>query len=149
VHSPSAALSDLYDHRRGDLRALAEATEHVDGQIGALACVSGRLAALDLVSRADVFAALLPPLAQGYALDALGAPIHEPDAALAEAFLGAALDAPRLERPTPGLGRAVALRAPSLVGAGLEHEDELIQLAAFPARDRITPRIARPSRRRR
>jgi hypothetical protein len=149
VHSPSAALSDVYERRRDDLRGLAEAVDHVDGQIGALACVSGRPAALDLVSRADVFAALLPPLVQGYALDALGGPDREPSAERAEAFLRAALDAPRLERPTPGLGRAVALGAPSLVGAGLEHDGELIQLTVFPVEDRITPRIARPSRRRR
>jgi hypothetical protein len=149
VDSPSAALSDLYERRRGDLRGLAESIDHVEGQIGALACISGRPAALELVSCAHVFAALLPPLAQGYALDALGAPEREPDAARAVALLGAALDAPRLERPTPGLGRALALGGPSLVGAGLEHEDELIQLAVFPAGDRITSRIARPSRRRR
>jgi hypothetical protein len=149
VHSPSAALSDLYERRRGNLRGLAEAIDHVDGQIGALACVSGRPAALDLVSRADVFAALLPPLAQGYALDALGAPERKPGAERAEGFLSAALAAPGLERPTRGLGRAVALGAPSLVGVGLEFEGELIQLAVFPAERRITPRIARPSRRRR
>jgi hypothetical protein len=152
VESASAALSDLYDSRRDDLQRLSDAIHPVDEQIGALACVSGRPVALDLVSRSDVFAALLPPLAQGYALDALGAGERDPDPGRAERFLSGALDAPRLERPTPGLGRALALGASELVGAGLEHEGELIQLAAFPAggdEGRTHPRIARPSRRRR
>jgi hypothetical protein len=71
-------MSDLYDRRRKDLDTLGRAVRHVDGQIGALACVSGRPVALDLLSRADVLVALLPPLAQGYALDAFGGTERNP-----------------------------------------------------------------------
>jgi hypothetical protein len=150
VASPSAALSDLYDGRRGDLEQLGRVVRHEEGQTGALACVSGRPVALDLVSRADVFAALLAPLAQGYALEALGAPDEAPDRELAEEFLTGALAAPRLRRPTPGMGQGLALGGRALVAAGLEHEGELIQLSAFPAdggHAAARPRIARPSRR--
>ena len=145
-------MSDLYDHRRADLDTLGRAIRHVDGQIGALACVSAQPVALDLVSRADVFAALLPPLAQGYALDALGGTETEPDPRRAESFLRSALAAPRRERRTVGLGRAFALGTPAPIGAGLQCGGELIQLAAFPAdgaASRMSPRVARPSRRRR
>ncbi len=133
VQSHSAAMSDLYDSRRAALDPLGRAIRHVDGQIGALACVSRRPVALDLVSRADVFAALLPPLAQGYALDALGAAEQGPDAEWVDEFLRSALEPPRRARRTAGLGRAVVLGTRSPIGAGLEHEGELIQLAAFPA----------------
>ena len=152
VHSQSAAMSDLYDHRRPDLDTLGRAIHHVDGQIGALACVSGQPVALDLVSRADVFAALLPLLAQGYALDALGRTESEPDPRRAQNLLRSALAAPRRERRTVGLGRAFVLDTGVPIGAGLEHERELIQLAAFPAEGapiRLTPRVVPPSRRRR
>jgi hypothetical protein len=151
VHSHTAAMSDLYEVRRTELDPLGRAIRHLDGQIGALACVSGQPVALDLVSRADVFAALLPPLAQGYALDALGGTEPEPDPRRAEAFLRSAL-APRRERHMVGLSRAVGLGTVAPIGAGLEHEGELIQLAAFPADGaarRPSPRVARPSRRRR
>jgi hypothetical protein len=152
VHSASAAMSDLYDGRRGELEKLGRVVRHVDGQVGAVACVAGIPVAVDLVSRFDVFAALLPPLAQGYALDALGARERAPDAELANDFLRGALAAPRTHRPTPGLGVAVELGARALVGAGLEHERELVQLSAFPAGDgrdsaQRSMRIARPSRR--
>jgi hypothetical protein len=154
VASASAAMSDVFDGRRGDLAELSGGVYHVEGQVGALACVAGAPVALDLVSRPQVFAALLGPLAQGYALDALGAPEAVARTAPAAEFLQAALNGARHERPTPGMGRAFGVRESVLVGAGLEHKGELVQLSAFPADGRrvSTPaaaiQIARPSRRR-
>jgi hypothetical protein len=155
VASASAAMSDLYDRRRGDLGELAGAVRHVDGQVGALACVAGQPVALDLVSRPEVFAVLLGPLAQGYALDALGAHEEVARTAPAVAFLYGALGAARRERPRPGMGSAFSLHDSELVGAGLEHDGELIQLSAFPAEgggpvasQAPSVRVARPSRRR-
>jgi len=152
VHSPSAAMHDVYEHRRHDLDELAGAIAPIDGQVGAIACAGGCPVALDLASRADVFAELLPRLAQGYALDALRAPIVTPDAHRVRAFLDAALYAPRADLPTPGLGRALRIVAPGIVASGLEHEGELIQLCAFPEENDPPPisyaPIARPSRRR-
>jgi hypothetical protein len=155
VASASGAMSDLYDGCRGDLADLSRAVHHVEGQVGAVACVAGMPVAFDLVSRADVFAALLGPLAQGYALDALGAPEEVARTAPAAEFLHAALAAARRDRPSAGMGRAFGLDEPALVGAGLEHDDELVQLSAFPAegagrsvRQAASIRIARPSRRR-
>ena len=145
VASASAAMSDLYEGRRCDLGQLSGVVHHVEGQIGAIACVAGAPVALDLVSRPEVFAALLGPLAQGYALDALGAREAVARTAPAVDFLHSALAAVRLERPTPGSGTAFSARDSVLVGAGLEHEGELVQLSAFPAQ---SIRIARPSRRR-
>ena len=98
--------------------------------------------ALDLVSRADVFADLLPRLAQGYALDALGA--TDADAAIPIARRPSSTppcSRPRADLPTPGLGRGLRIVAPGVVGSGLEHDDELIQLCAFPAEE--TPGAAR------
>jgi hypothetical protein len=132
VESATDAMSDLYDMRRSDLGALAGIVEHREGQTGAVACVSGRPLALDLVSRADVFAVLLGPLAQGYALQALGRPIEAPDHERAAAFLERTLGTARYELPSPGLGRAFAARSRGMVGAGLEHAGELVQLSSFP-----------------
>ncbi len=156
VQSPSAAMNDVYEHRRHDLDEMVGAIHPVEGQVGAVAAVGGRPVALDLVSRPEVFADLLPRLSQGYGLDALAAPDAEPDPTRAQDLLDSALYAPRADLPTAGLGRGLRLVAPEIVGSGLEHDGELIQLCAFPAEDRptgapaiqATP-IARPSRRRR
>ena len=111
--------------------------------------------ALDLVSRPDVFAPLVGPLVQGYALDALGGSEEVARLAPAQDFLRSALAAARRERPGPGMGRAFGLDEGTLVGAGLEHDGELIQLSAFPAEhggrsssEATSLRIARPSPRR-
>jgi len=154
AHSPSTAMHDVYEHRRHDLNDLARQIRPLHHQVGAIACAGGNPVALDLVSRADVFADLLPRLAQGYALDALPARVNaEVDGDRAQAFLDAALFAPRADLPTPGLGRGLRIVAPGIVGSGLEHDGELIQLCAFPAQDDPPPisyaPIARPSRRRR
>jgi hypothetical protein len=155
VQSTSAAMSDVYDGRRADLGSLARAVRHLDGQVGAVAVVSGRPVVLDLVSRPEAFAALLPRLAQGYALDALDAPEAPADEAAAASFLHESIAAPRVPTPTPGIGCGVSVGTPALIGSGLEHERELVQLAAFPAGRRghrpgpdARARIARPSRRR-
>lgn len=149
VASQSAAMSDVFDHRRGDLDSLGRGIRHLEGQVGAVAAVAGRPVVLDLVSRAEAFACLLPRLAQGYALDALNSPESEPDGEAAEAFLRDALRAPRLETRTAGMGNGLAIGSPALLGSGLEVSGELIQLSAFPVDSgRSAGRVAPPSRRR-
>jgi len=156
VASPTGAMADVYDARRGELEAITGAVSPLQGQVGSVATISGRPVALDLVSRPDVFAALLSRLAQGYALDALGASeAAEPGARAAEGFLHAALEAPRWPAPTPGMGAGFAVSANGLDGAGIEHRGELVALSAFPAQVAraedaapVARGIARPSRRR-
>ena len=142
-------MSDVYDHHRRDIDRMAHAVRPVDGQIGAVAQVAGRPVALDLVSRPDVFAHLLPRLAQGYALEALGEPDADADEQAAAAFAGEALHAPRAPQRTPGMGLAFGIVAPGVVGGGLTAGDELVQLCAFPEETAPGGRIARPARRRR
>jgi ARG/rhodanese/phosphatase superfamily protein len=156
VSSASAAMSDVYEDRRSDLAELLGAVRHVDGQVGAIAAVGGRPTVLDLVSRSEVFAMLLPRLAQGYALDALGREDRTAESGRAEDFLRSALHAPRMDLATPGLGRGLAIAHSDLIGSGLEHGEELVQLSAFAAEGAATShrasvaagRIDRPSRRR-
>jgi hypothetical protein len=126
------------------------------GQLGAVAQVDGRPVALDLVSRPEVFAHLLPRLAQGYALEALGAlgerealVVREADEPGASAFAELALGAPRAPQRTPGMGAAFGIVAPGVVGGGLTADDDLVQLCAFPEAAAEGGRIARPARRRR
>ena len=115
--------------------------------------VGGEPVALDLVAARTCSQTCSRGSAQGYALDALAAGPVDPDTTRARAFLDAALFAPRADLPTPGLGRGTRLVAPDLVGSGLEHEGELIQLCTFPAQNEPSApshgTIARPSRRRR
>src|SRR5215211_1287532 len=89
-------------------------------------------------SRPNVFAAILPRLAQGYALDALGVTDTGPERDAAERFLESALDSPRARQATPGIGRAFGIESVRVVGSGLELDAELVQLFAFPGGRRGT-----------
>ena len=154
VDSAHEALHDVYEGRRRDLDELLRAVRPVDSQVGAVVLVGGRPTVLDYVGRPEVFASLLPRLAQGYALDALDNEDTQPDPDAAFAFLADAMAGARAPLPTVGIGRGFALRDPRLTGSGLEQTGELVQLSAFPseeARGRGAGHaaIARPSRRRR
>jgi hypothetical protein len=131
VSSDSDALHDAYDDRGDELDELVSPLHPVDNQLGAVAAVRGRPVALDLVSRPDAFAELLPRLARGYAVEAFRLDATDPDADAAERFLAQALEAARTSTLVPGIARGFALDAPGAIGAGLEHEGELIQLSAF------------------
>jgi hypothetical protein len=154
VTSQSAAMSDLYEDVSDDLDDIVAGVCHKHGQIGAVVQVGGRSVVLDLVSSPDVFAALLPRLARGYAMEArvLDAVQSDPDGALG--FARSACHAPRSRQATAGMGEGFGVVAPEIAGSGLTVDGELIQLSAFP-RDDATHRvqlaqgrIARPARRR-
>jgi hypothetical protein len=157
VVSASAAMSDLYDSRRSQLAGLTDRFSAQPEQVGAVAFVGGRPAALDMVSRPDVFAWLLPRLAQGYALDGLRASTAQADRFEAARFLHTALSAERRPLPAVGMGHGFRVDGPVLSGSGVEHDGELVQLCVFPTegespevRDESPGRaIGRPSRRRR
>ncbi len=155
VDSESSKFGDLFEQRRGEIGALADDIEPVTDQVGALACVGGAPIALDVVGRAEVFAALHDRLVRGYALDGLSArPVQGRDPAdptRAGAFLARVLDASRRPVPTPGIGEAHTLVGDRLVGGSLSFEDEVVALCAFPSstsREDIVGGVARPSRRR-
>ena len=158
VASSTGAMHDIYDVRRTRLDEFRDAVELHDGQTGALVLVAGRPVVLDHVSRPDVFAALHAPLVQGYALDALEAPLVGDSSdvlATAQEFLDRVLGARVSEHDGIGQGRDARFAEDGVAGAGLVAGDELVQLTAFPDEGRAddgdavpTSRIGRPSRRR-
>lgn len=131
--SASMALTDVYHARRCELDRLTRDLPVLEEQVGAIVEIAGRPVALDLVSRAEVFADLVPRLADGYALKALRAPTGHPSEQAAEAYLQDVLSAPRRWLPTPGMGEAFAPSARDLQGCGLTVDGELVALSAFPA----------------
>jgi hypothetical protein len=140
VESPSSALSSIYEAKRAPLDVLREPIFPVDGQVGALVEICGQPVALDLVSRPDVLTELLPRLADGYALQALGAPadaVRRPSREAARGFLAATLEADHSRLPKQGLGDGFAISQKSIDGAGLIVEGELVALCAFPAGHRV------------
>jgi hypothetical protein len=139
VASPSAAFTDLFDAKRPDLDELKRPIHAIDEQIGAVVEISGRPVALDLVSRPEAFADLLPRLVDGYALQALqdlhrvASPACGHSDEAAEEFLALVIASRRRWLPTPGMGDAFAPTRRRIYGSGLTAERELVALSAFPA----------------
>ena len=132
--SATAAVHDVYEHRRGDLNALAGGVARRDGQVGALVALGGRFVVLDHVSDPDAWAALHGPLLQGYALDALEASDSSPPTVEdARDFLALLGRAPRQSSGSPGLGNGLRFEFGGLAGTGLVHEGETVTLTAFAA----------------
>ena len=132
--SPTLALHDLV---RAQVQRFKEALQNfpcVEGQVGLLVVINGRVAGLDVVSRPEVYAGLHKKLVRSYVLDALldqptpPKPVTEAHA-LAEAFL-ASLDSSREEIfPSVGYGRDHRYLAPGLTGSALVHADHLVHAA--------------------
>jgi hypothetical protein len=161
--SRTGSLHDAYESRRAQLNGIASSITPDQGQIGMIAVIGGKVTALDLVSRPDVFADLHGAILQGYALDAIVAQgTREISQEEVETFIATAVETRILEGDGIGLGRDFRFESPSIVGAGLISGEELIQLSVFPsapdedaeetnprsARIPNRTRIQRPSRRR-
>jgi ARG/rhodanese/phosphatase superfamily protein len=131
--SPTGAMHDLYESRRGRLNELTRSIGLHDGQIGALAAIGGQFSVLDCVSRPDVFAAMHGPLIQGYALDALESDEADPPSIeSARGFVSLVIGSEPSERDGIGLGRELRFASDGIAGSGLVHETELVHLTAFP-----------------
>lgn len=163
AHSFTESLHDAYENRRAQLNGITNPINPAQGQIGMIAVIGGKVTALDLVSRPDVFADLHAAILQGYALDAIVAQdtTREVSREEVETFVATAVETRILEGDGIGLGRDFRFESPSIVGAGLISGEELIQLSVFPSNPNeddsessprgpvfAQTRIQRPSRRR-
>ena len=155
VHSPTMAYSDVVRQRHGDVEAFRGAFRAVAGQTGVLVTLAGRVLGLDLFAAPATLAALLPKLAQSYALDAVDAEPSTLDAAkaldTARGFLDAIGSTALTAHPSVSLGEAVRFSSPRVAGAALVHEGRVLHLCAFPGTGDGRPqarRMASPSRRR-
>jgi hypothetical protein len=151
VGSPTHAMHDMYEHRRGHLSEFVAAIRLHPAQTGALVAIGGRMTVLDHVSRPEAFATLHAPLVQGYALDAIeAADLPAPTAEEARGFVDRLARTRVTEHDGMGLGRDARFGDGGVSGAALVAGDELVQLTAFADDAPATPRtrIRRPSRRR-
>jgi hypothetical protein len=166
--SPTAAMHDIYEVHRDRLAEIRAGIALREGQRGSVAVIDGRIAMLDYVGRADVYAVLQPAIVEGYALDALAQErssdrTNKPPVEIGtvRGFVLLACDAPVASRtPGPGLGETARFAANGTEGSALIAEGELVQMTAFPSdADEPRPgpdggptpapsRINRPSRRR-
>jgi hypothetical protein len=138
VASSTDSLEELFAMRSHRLDVLKRPIVPAPGQIGAVVEISGRPVALDLVSRHEVYVSLAPALNSGYALQAVDAKPAKADDERAERFLAKAIESRRELAVNYGLGHAFTFSRKRVMGAGIEHDGELVAVSAFPRESSVT-----------
>jgi len=133
VSSDTGAMSDIYENRQEKLAEYTRAFVPGDGQCGALFCLGGRVAGLELFDRPAVFGALFPALVQSYALDAMEGRLRGGAAtrdALGEFLMEVSETTPQ-RFDALGMGEDLRFRDTRVSGAALEVEGKLVHLLAY------------------
>jgi len=134
VHSPSDAMSDIFEQYSGQIEDYVRNLSWSEGQAGAAFALSGRLIGLDLFGYPDTMKKLLPKIVRSYALDAIeerGREKQELHTSAVEDFLTEVAQSRVETFRAVGLGQDLRLSSARLAGAGLAFEEHLIHLSAF------------------
>lgn len=133
--SPTQALSDLCEVRQDRSNDYLQHFSPCDRQLGLAAFIDGALAGVELLGRYDTLQRLYDKLVGSYILDALETAQRGVAAATASDlladFLEEAAAAIPERRPSVALGWDFRLESSTVLGAGLEFEDQILQLSLF------------------
>jgi hypothetical protein len=134
VESPSSRMQDVYRARRREVSEYVAAFPAVDGQIGAVFALDGRLKGIELFDCYATLRKLLPKLVRSWALDALMLADQPTEVAPAEAvrsLLDEIGDCQMTVHDAVGLGQDVRLSGGRMAGGALVHDDQVVHLCAF------------------
>ena len=133
VHSPTSAISDVFDSHEADLEAFVEHIRPATDHAGAVFCIGGHIAGMDLFDKPDTFAKLATKLVRSYGLDAIDQEMDPPPShEKIKDFLGHVGLAKTDVHPAVGLGRDLRISVSDLSGGALELDSTVIHLCAFP-----------------
>lgn len=138
VDSPTGAMADIYDRYNVTLRDYERALKPLEGQVGALFAVNGRIVSLDVFDYARTFRLFFPKLVRSVALDAIRyfegefTPLTS-DAA--KEFVHRVAHAETQVFPAVGEGEDVRFRTAGVVGSALLARGRVVHLCAFASPD--------------
>jgi hypothetical protein len=133
VRSHTEAMSEIYEDRQQKLDDYVRAFCARGGQRGAVFCMGGRVAGLELFDRPDTFRSLFPALVQSYALDAMEGRFQG-DAPGSEAIGHLMLDISEADTQrfeAIGMGHDLRFRSTRVSGAALEADGRIVHLLAY------------------
>lgn len=138
-HSPTMAMSDLYESVSQSASDYLKVFSCVCGQIGMIVLIDSEIAGLEIINRFDEFKRNHRKLVNSYVMDALETAREGLRAngrsvrAKAGKFLESLKEASFDERPSVALGRDFRLESSRLHGSGLKYEEQLLQVSVFPS----------------
>ncbi|AEB08766.1 ARPP-1 family domain-containing protein [Desulfobacca acetoxidans] len=152
--SPTGALSDLFEAKKDTNKDYLKNFSPVDKQLGLAVFIDGNIAGVEFLGQHDKFQLLYHKLVTSYVMDALETaddiskeyPPLSPNS-ITE-FLAGAAGANMDKRKSVSLGWDIRLESETMVGAGLEFEQDILQLSLFKKENgRRTGNNERPMRR--
>jgi hypothetical protein len=151
VHSPTAAMSAIFERNAFDIEEFVRAFRVLPGQAGIVCCTSNGIG-FDLFDAPVTLLKLFPKLLRSYALDALGVTSSAP-ATKAEVvhYLQMAAGSELFVDAAVGLGKDVRFSCTSLTGAALWAVGRYVHVCGFRRAGLSTPtfrsRMAGPRQR--
>lgn len=155
VTGSSEAMHDVYVQKSASVESYVRAFKAVDGQVGCIFAINGRIVGADIFSSQAALKKLLPKITKSYSLDAIseqGSPTKGSTDS-AERFLLWGKNASMKSMPTVGEGRDVRLISSTVSGAALVAQDAAIHISLFARPPKVVPVVKpvtplqRPSRR--
>ena len=135
--SPTMALSDLFEAKRETSEDYLKNFSPVEKQLGLAVFIDGNMAGVEFLGRHDTFQLLYHKLVTSYVMDALenaddtSKEHSSPSPNSITEFLAGAAGAPMDRRKSVSLGWDIRLESETMVGAGLEFEQQILQLSLF------------------
>ena len=156
--TPSMAMSAIYEKERFRLEDYSAKFSPLEGQVGAVFVINGRIAGLDCFGKPGTLAKVFRKLVESYALDAVDAAGNSHTAGPATAptvgpFVEGCAGCRVESRPSVGLGTDCRLESGEATGFALVHEGQLLHMSVFGRQPGVRPgegftRMARFSQRR-
>jgi len=135
--SPTMALSDLFEAQRETSEDYLKNFSLVDKQMGLAVFIDGNIAGVEFLGRHDKFQLLYHKLVSSYVMDALENEVEAPKEQTSRSFNGLigfladAAQSPLDRRKSVSLGWDIRLESENVVGAGLEFEQQILQMSLF------------------
>jgi hypothetical protein len=130
------AMSAIHTKERARLEDYSSNFSPLDGQVGAVFVIDGRIAGVDCYGKPETLAKVFGRLVESYALDAVDSAGNRPtvdlEAATAVGSFVKGCAACRVEsRPSVGLGTDCRLESVQVTGFALVHEGQLLHMSMF------------------
>ena len=135
VHSPTAAMADVYDSYEDPLSEFLKNFQLIDWQVGAVFAVDGRVIGMEGFGCHDTFKRFFDKLVKSYALDALDSRDKQQSKSVppdhARRFITSATKSKGENHPSLGLGKKVTFESRTASGSALVEGDRVLHLSAF------------------
>jgi hypothetical protein len=134
VVSPTHAMRDVYESKKGELDAYLKMFEHRPGQRGMLVFINGVAVGLDIVSRDSAYRVYHEKLLRSYCIDAVYRTRQEnsePGPDQAREFLEKIAGCQESKYKSVGKGDDYRFEGKGLTGSALEVDGEVLHLAVL------------------